>query len=367
MLAGLLCALAAPMRGAEAAAAAPRGFLLGEGPPGAADDFRNGGAIVRWNQAAGLWYLWYYGRDQNWPKDIAPSLGTGRILLATSDDGLNWRRYAGPGFGGAILEPDGRADRFDSLHICTSDMLFHEGAWWLWYFGGDEALVENGPRGYEGKGNRMRPGLARSRDGVTFTRVPGNSPSGALLEIGENNIYRAFPSAIHDGKRFILYTSTLSSHVVYWDTEVALSTDGVSFEPLGRWEWEGETAGPETGGSNTRHILRNERKKGDPWLMLYTALDARFPLYTRSIMAATSRDGLRWKRLFDEPVLTIGPRDAWDGGGVSFPQAVRRPNGDLWIYYYGFADRANTHGVQRGLGLAIAEGGDLRKLRRIQR
>lgn len=368
VLAGIVCALgasAAPLSFAEAAQ--PRGYLLGEGPEGAADDFRNGGALVRWNESAKRWFLWYYARDKNWPKDIAPSLGTGRILVAQSENGLDWTPYKGPGFGGAILEPDARPGRFDSLHVGTGDILFQDNQWWLWYFGGDEALVENGPRGYEGRGNRMRPGLARSKDGLKFTRVPGKSPSGALLEIGDDNIYRAFPSAVHDGKQFILYTSTLSSKVVYWETEIAVSRDGVAFEPLGRWQWDEEPAGPEIGGSNTRQIIPNYLNNGYAWLMFYTALDARFPLYTRSIMGAVSNDGLRWKRLQDEPLLSIGPRNAWDGGGVSFPQAVRRPNGDLWLYYYGFADRANTVGIQRGIGLAVAEGGDLKKLRRVQR
>ncbi|MCC5867701.1 MAG: hypothetical protein JJU27_04240 [Gammaproteobacteria bacterium] len=348
---------------AEPQAAGPAGLLLGEGPQGHGDELTNGGAIVRWNAARQAWFMWYYGRDRSFPAGYAPALGTGSVLLATSPNGFAWERHAGPLPGGAIMVPGSAPDAFDSAHIGTSDVLLHEGLWYLFYFGGDHSTVEDPPRGYEAPGYLMRPGLAVSRDGLNWERRPGAGSGGALLDPGSDEVYAAFPSALHDGQQFILQYSTLRKDVFYWRTRHAVSEDGVKWEPLGELKWEQEPAGFETGGSNTRCVIANPRGDEPRWLMFYTALDARFPLYTRTIGVAGSDDGLRWRRLLDEPIFSIGSRDSWDGGGVSFPQVVAR-DGQLWMYYYGFADRGNTVGPQRGIGLAVSPDGDLRGFRR---
>ncbi|MEM1261398.1 MAG: hypothetical protein AAGH76_03300 [Pseudomonadota bacterium] len=346
------------------------GFILGKGPAGWCDEAKNGGAVVRWNAAASEWWMWYYGRDNNFPADVAPAFGTGRIAVATSPDGVTWTRFKGPLTGGAVMDWNDDAEAFDSTHIASGDILRHNDEWLLWYFGGDSTIpTELGghavPESYQKKGYRCRPGVARSRDGVRWNRIKGAATGGAAVDIGDN-VYGAFPSGIHDGERFLLYYTTLSPDIFYWETKVAESTDLVNWNVLGNLQWAQEPAIWELGGSNTRHILPNPDKKGRRWLMVYTALDSRLPRFPRLIAAATSDDGLMWHRLHDEPILHMGPLSGFDSGGVSYPQLVPHDDGSLYLYYYGFANPMNKIEPTRGIGLAVSENGDLTKFRRIR-
>lgn len=359
--------LARPAFSAEAALSNP-GFILGRGPDGWCDEAKNGGAVVRWHPEDRKWWMWYYARDTKFPEGVAPAFGTGRIALAKSDDGIHWARFKGPLEGGAIMSWSDDPNAFDSTHVASGDVLYHNGEWILWYFGGDTTTpVELGghpvPESYQYKGYRIRPGVARSKDGLNWSRVKGTATGGASIDIGDN-IYGAFSNGIHDGDRYLMYYSTLSPKIFYWETRVAESKDLVNWNDLGLLKWGTGPAQWELGGSNTRHILPNPDPKGRRWLMLYTALDSRFPLYPRVVGAAESDDGITWWRKYDDPIMYMGPLNSFDSGGVSYPQMVVRDDGQLYLYYYGFASRSNKVPPSRGIGLAISESGDLREFRR---
>ena len=346
------------------------GLILGKGPPGWCDEAKNGGAAVRWNEADQAWWMWYYARDNQFPKGVAPAFGTGRIALAKSEDGIVWERYKGHLTGGAIMEWSDDPDAFDSTHIASSDVLRHNGEWLLWYFGGDSTIpTELGghpvPETYRFKGYRCRPGVARSRDGIHWTRIAGAATGGAAVDIGDN-IYGAFPCGIHDGDRFLMYYTTLSPRIPYWNTEVAESTDLVNWRPRGSIRWANDPARWELGGSVTRHVLPNPKPTGRRWLMIYTALDARVQGSPRMIGVATSENGFLWRRTYDEPILHMGALNRFDSGGVAMPQLVRHDDGRLFLYYYGFANAVNTQEPTRGIGLAISENGNLEAFRRVR-
>jgi hypothetical protein len=351
----------------RSAQAANPGFILGKGPAGHCDDATNGSPIVKWNAAEKQWWMWYYCRDSAWPKDVASAFGTGRVALAKSPDGIQWTRFDGPLTGGAVMEPNPDQTAFDCAHIGCSDIMFHEGEWLMWYFGGDATVPKEiagmpVPASYQSKGMRCRPGVARSKDGVSWTRIKGAATGGAAIEIGDY-IYGAFPSAIHDGKRFLMYYSMLSPKMFYWEVHVAESTDLVNWRPVGQLAWDGDPEIWELGGSVTRHILPNPRRSGPKWLMVYTSMDSRFRLYPRSIAAAVSDDALRWRRLFDKPILHPGEINSWDGAGTSYGHLV--PAGKkLHLYYYGYKDEASPYEPGRGIGLAISETGDLQSFRK---
>jgi hypothetical protein len=345
-----------------------RGFILGRGAAGRCDDAANGNPIVKWHPGERCWWMWYYCRDRAWPRDVAPALGTGRMALAKSADGIRWERFDGPLTGGAIMEPAADPDAFDCTHIGSGDISFHEGEWILWYFGGDstvprEIAGQATPPNYHFKGYRCRPGVARSRDGIQWHRVPGTATGGAALEVGDY-IYGAFPNSVHDGRRFLLYCTMLAPALLYWETHVAESTDLIHWRPLGPLRWETEPAIWESGGSVTRHIIPNPDSTGPRWLMTYTAVDARVSHYPRMIAAAVSDDGLLWRRLYDEPILHPGPLDAWDGGGTAYPHLVPMGSG-LHLYYYGFRHPLSPYDPARGIGLARSEDGDLRHFRKV--
>lgn len=352
--------------GADLVSGAP-GYIFGKGPAGRCDDAANGSPIVKWHAAEGRWWMWYYCRDAAWPKDVAPAFGTGRVALAKSDDGIRWERFDGPLGKGSVMEPSPDPAAFDSSHIGSGDITFHDGEWLMWYFGGDgtsptEIAGVPVPEGYRAKGYRCRPGVARSRDGINWTRIKGSATGGAAVEVGDY-LYGAFPNGIHDGKRFLMYYSMLSPRFFYWETHVAESTDLVTWKPLGQMRWETEPAIWESGGSVTRHIIRNPQRSGPRWLMIYTALDGRFRFYPRLLAAAVSDDAVVWRRLYDEPILAPGPLNTWDGGGTSYGHLV--PFGrKLHLYYYGYRDSTSPYEPSRGIGLAISERSDLREFRK---
>ena len=115
------------------------GLILAPGPAGRCDDYRVGGAVVE-HGADGVWRMWYYCRDRAFDKDAPPTLGSGRVALATSRDGRAWTRVDGPASLGAVLEPRTDAGAFDSLHLGLTDVTRYDGAWWMWCFGGQIAL-----------------------------------------------------------------------------------------------------------------------------------------------------------------------------------------------------------------------------------
>lgn len=344
------------------------GLSLSTGPAGRCDDARIGGPVVRWDPAIGQWRMWYYCRDTSFPAGLAPAFGSGSLATAVSQDGVRWTRVDGPAARGAILAPAQSRDDFDSVHLATGDVIRHDDEWLMCYHGGNHET----PRGedtdaeYRFEGYVLRIGLARSRDGVHWTRIRGSATGGAILEVPEGDVYAGFPNFIHDGRRFILYYTTVDRGGRWYRTRVATSTDLLTWTAAGDLEWQHDPLPFEGGGVITRDVLRNPLSGGPRWLMVYTAKDGRAETGARrSIAVAVSDDALSWRRLHDEPVFHIGRRGAWDGGGTANPRLVVTPR-DLRLYYYGWSDSSHLAHPVRGIGCAIAPGRDLSGLRRVR-
>ncbi len=342
------------------------GLVLPPGPAGRCDDDRIGGPAIRWDDAIGRWRMWYYGRNRQFPKDVAPALGSGCITSAVSDDGIRWTRENGPLSGGAVLEPSADPRAFDSAHIATGDVIRHEDTWLMVYFGGNLDVPAGTSPTYAEKGYRMRIGLARSTDGLNWTRAPGAATGGAIIDVLDDDVYSAFPSIVHDGQRFLVHYTSVDKLGRYWRSRIATSPDGATWQPLGDLQWENEPALFEAGGVITRDVMRNPLDDGASWLMLYTAKDGRpETLARRSIAAAVSSDAVVWRRLFDTPIFTVGREGAWDHGGVAVPRLTATNSGWL-LHYYGWSDETFAGHPQRGIGCAASSDRDLRRFRRVQ-
>jgi predicted GH43/DUF377 family glycosyl hydrolase len=343
------------------------GLSLPVGPAGRCDDARIGGPVVRWDEALGQWRMWYYCRDNTFPAGMAPAFGSGSLATATSKDGFRWTRVDGPLAGGAVMVPSANRDDFDSTHIATGDVIRHGDEWLMVYHAGNHEV----PQGegldaeYRFPGYVLRLGLARSRDGVNWTRLRGNATGGAILEVPPGDVYAAFPNFIHDGKRFLLYYTTVDREGRWYRTRMAASTDLAKWESIGDLVMEDDPLPFEGGGMITRDVVRNPLAGGKRWLMVYTAKDGRPETNARrSVAVAVSDDGLRWSRLYDQAVLSVGRKGSWDGAGTANPRLVVTPR-DMRIYYYGWSDKTYLAHPARGIGCAVAMGRNFAKFRRI--
>ncbi|MEM8917390.1 MAG: hypothetical protein AAGE37_00915 [Pseudomonadota bacterium] len=353
---------------AEAQIARQDGLILGKGPKGRCDDAKNGGPFVVWREDEQLWWLYYYCRSTDFPEGVAPGFGTGSIALAKSRDAINWERFDGPLKGGAIMVPDMETPgAFDSEALGLGNVIYHDGEWIMTYFGGDSIAPEivdgvEVHEGYKYKGYRCRPGIARSKDGINWTRIKGSSVGGASVS-GEDYIYSAFPTTFHDGEQFVMYYTALSPKVAFWDTRVAVSKNLVDWEEKGSAQWKQEPKRWETQGIVTRHIIENPLSVGGKWLKIYAGLDGRFFPAIRQVALATSNDGFVWNHLYDEPIFGPGNINNWDGGGTAYPHIF--PVGENFhMVYYGFANKYNKEEPGRGIGLAISNGKDMQSFRR---
>lgn len=325
------------------------GFVLGAGPAGRCDDYRVGGAVV--HRTGDGWLMWYYCRDRAYDRPAPGTLGSGRIALATSPDGVRWERFDGPEELGSVFAPSGDPAAFDASHVGLTDVTFDGRLWHLWYFGGD--LTERASRTPLGAvtGLGMRPGHATSPDGVTWTRIPGTGPGGALLDYEPDRLYRSWPNAFADpeGTLYLQTTSpTLDLGVFHTDTFA--SADGAVWVDVGPLVWADGKRPWDSHGIVTRQVLENPFDEGRRWLMLYTGLDER---HGRSIAIADSDDGRHWYHRSEGPILLPGEPGAWDRLGVAATRLV--PVEDrLHLYYYGFSSLADDDSP-RGIGLAVAD------------
>ncbi len=356
---------------ADASSGLTDGLILGKGPKGRCDDAKNGGPFVVWREDEQLWWMYYYCRSSDFPEGVAPGFGTGSIALAKSKDAMNWERYNGPLKGGAIMEPDKNTpDAFDSEALGLGNVIFHDGEWIMTYFGGDSSVPmeidgTEVHEGYRYPGYRCRPGIARSKDGINWTRVKGSSVGGASIS-GNDTIYSAFPTTFHDGEQFVMYYTALTPKIFYWDTRVAVSKNLIDWEERGSAQWKQEPKKWERQGIVTRHIIKNPLPIGGKWLKSYAGLDGRFFPAIRQVALATSDDGFLWDHLYEEPIFGPGAVNNWDGGGTAYPHIF--PVGDNFhMVYYGFAHKNNKLPPGRGIGVAISNGKDMKSFHRPRR
>lgn len=69
---------------------------------------------------------------------------------------------------------------------------------------------------------------------------------------------------------------------------------------------------------------------------------------------AISRDGVKWSKCPDNPMLDVGPAEAWDGVVAKLPAGVTKRDGTYYLFYSG-RDKGDVKQTTKSLGVATAK------------
>lgn len=343
----------------------PPGLVLGPGPAGAWDSERvSCPKVIR--EPDGRWRMWYYGRDPAFDREIV--LPTGRVGLAESDDGIHWRRVQGPLTLGAVFEPSADPSRFDSAHVGISDIQRLGDLYWMWYFAGDASV------GGRGKGFPMRPGAAISRDGLNWSRVDGPYRGalldvGAAGEFDRSTV--AWPQVVKaaedDWRMYYHGVDPTGAYVV----GLARSRDGLNWTKVGPILGRGPKGRFDELGVATRQVLKIGDRWVMFYEGIRDIGEVRN--VGRQLGVAVSDDGIRWTRLdgADRDGTILAERGAAEGGWdyrLGCPWVVPMGDGSLRLYYIGSNQvvgpgPSTELSVVHQIGLAVSDG-DITRWRR---
>jgi len=313
--------------------------------------------------------MWYYGRDAAFDRMVI--IPSGRCGMAVSKDGVTWERVSGPLAMGSVFEPvPSTVNRFDNAHVGISDIHYDNGLFWMWYFGGDQAVLElTTPMGtVKAKGMCMLPGCAISRDGLNWTRLKGPY-QGAFLNHGEPDdwdaLFCSWPRVLKDDDgSYKMYYHTYNLAEGIFIVGMAISEDGLRWEKLGQILGPGKPGSFDDDGLSCRHVL----KVNGQWLMFYEGASAG-GYY--NIGLALSDDGIKWRK--DEageqlggPVFRHAPKGSgrWDARTVGTPYVLPMLDGSYRMYYVGANETEHNSLPSRyQIGMAVSDP-DFRKWRR---
>ena len=286
-------------RGGEAG-----GSVLDVGGSGAFDDkWATCPSVLRTPDGYRMYYSSYFNAAG----------GRGGIGLASSVDGVSWKREAG----GQPVLPLGVDGAFDDAQVFGPD-VHHDGDQYLMWYTGDAGIKHaSGIFHYQ-------IGLATSRDGLTWARANGGRPVlGNGGEGSPDEVQAATPSVLREGDGYRMWYAAWApqpNHTIC----AARSADGI------RWERE-NNGNPVQGLDPPIAYGHAVARVGENYVMLYMALDA-----ARSLYGATSTDGTHWRMLNGgRSLLNPGAGDDFDANIVGHPYLLA-DGGTLRAWYTGY-------------------------------
>lgn len=313
-------------------------------------------------------------RPRTSKRGAATALVAATLLACGADTArlvpLAWQKVPGPAPGGALLGPDPAPGSFDERGNFTVRAFEDAGVTWL-YYGGSDATGDPACPGIAD--SHWRIGLARSTDGVSFTRVPGTETGGAVLDVGAPGRFDSWlayrPFVLKDGAIYRMWyngstepfncpAGTLSS-----DRRIgyAESTDGI--------HWTKSYDGPGPGGSvlplgGTGEFDSQQvgyvwvLKDGDQYKLYYSANDA---LNFWRVGLAVSRDAHAWTKVpgktVTHAVLDLGPPGSLDAACAYQPSVVKERDGLYRMWYRG-CESPSPFGGPSGGTIGYAESND---------
>lgn len=224
-----------------------------------------------------------------------------RTYYYTTTDGLSWQ----PNPFNPVLR-EGPAGRWDSGHIETPCVISNSGEFWLYYAATPDSAANDGAY--------LKIGLATSQDGETWIRHTGNP----MLERGLPGSWEErqieSPCVIKTDSLFYLWYTGIDAA---WKIHVGLATsiDGVNWQ-----KYPGNPVFSPSRGSDWDSVgvyAPQVRWLNDRFVMLYTGLvfsQTGYDFTNTNTGLASSKDGIHWIRVSNQPVLCGTPGD-WDESG----------------------------------------------------
>mmetsp|Transcript_19088 Transcript_19088/g.28791 ORF Transcript_19088/g.28791 Transcript_19088/m.28791 type:complete len:482 (+) Transcript_19088:133-1578(+) len=321
---------------------------------------------------AAEYVMWYHARgtDLNSAENNLPPLSTGRIGRATSKNGLVWEKCnLGSGSedepGVSLGLNDESWWNFDTAHVglgqvmlpmSTPAVLAEGGVYLMYYMGGtdEETSVEQYTntnakvKGKTIKGMTFRIGVAMSQDGLTWGRVEGDDPTGAIMvpyDKKDPNQQWMLQQRDDDGKTPLQLEEELYCG---WPEVVVNSEDNVlAVNAFANNE------GSSSSSSSDNKEKNNNKNNPPPFFMYYSTMlkDCK----TKAIACAVSEDGFRWFKRGTCLKPSLGEDDeAGCARCTVLKNQTYNPTTKLWennsgtgytMYYEGVSAEDNKHRI----------------------
>ncbi len=258
-------------------------------------------------------YLMYYSIP---PKKGDENSGW-NIGIAESRDLIEWKKI-----GEIVPDPD---TEYEKKGLCAPGALVREGKVHLFY---------------QTYGNRENDAIchAFSSDGIHFER---NATNPILRAEGNWNCGRAIDAEVCEFKgQYFLYFATRDPDFKTQMLGVAVAPKETNFnredwkQPVNasilfpQLPWEGECI---EGASIT---IQNNKM-----YMFYAGAYNNWP---QQVGVAVSDDGLKWKRLSDEPFLPNGKPGEWNESESGHPHIFTAPDGKTYLFFQGNKDKGRS-------------------------
>lgn len=250
------------------------------------------------------------------PPSTNPAVPKGwAIGIAESSNLVDWKKIG-------ELFPE---QEFERNGICAAGARVLEGKLHLFY-----QTYGNGPRDAICH--------AVSGDGLHFTRDASNP---VFHPTGPWTAGRAIDAEVFPfGGRLLLFFATRDPAMKTQMVGVA-GADLKSDFSRSAWKQlvDGPVLAPELPWEKKCIEAPTVCRQGDTLFLFYAGGYNNEP---QQIGCAVSRDGLRWTRLFTEPLLPNGPAGSWNASESGHPGICTDDGGQTYLFYQGNNDRGRT-------------------------
>ena len=255
--------------------------------------------------------------DVSWRPKLA-------LAVTFSEDGIHWSEPQ------ITLDLEDACDWENNLNRnCVLPDPFGEG--YLMYYTG---------QWWDHTGGYSKIGLARSADGIHFTRVQREPIMVPEADFEGESVMNPF--VMYENGKFRMWYAAGETYepnvICYAESEDGVHWNKYAGNPIFRGNPEKEYEHARIGAC---HVL----PEGDGYLMFYIGYR---DIHTACVCAARSKDGITgWERVPENPLVMPDP-GTWDACSCYKPTVVRDEDGSYHLWYNGRVDGYEYIGYAHG-------------------